>query len=275
MKNLKYPLLFLLLFALVSCEDVIELELPEGEKRVVVDAWLNPLSEVQTIKLKYTAPYFESTPAPLLTEASVTVYDDKGNSYLMTEEEPGIYRHAFFPQIGHSYRLEFITKEGVEYTSSPETMAKVPALEELYFDFLPKSSFEEEGYYVYIGLIDPKGVKNYYRYQYFINDVLQNKPENLVIQDDDLIDGAELFDIQFNFEPLQIGDKVRIEQHSISEGAFDFLFRVRDQVTPGRGTFDAPPAPVKGNIYNTNNLNETVLGYFGVSDVDFKEIIIE
>lgn len=275
MRNLHYIIFLISVLLLVSCEDVIELDLPETEKRVVVDAWLTNTSEVQTVKLSYTGSYFDNSPTPMLTGATVTVSDNYGNIYELIEEEPGVYRQNFMPQVKYIYTLEITTEEGVNYISDPEVMEPVPDLEELYFEYKTKSIFEEEGYYVFIGLKDPAGEKNFYRWKYYINDVLQNTPDYFVFQNDDLVDGAELYDIQYNFEPLNVGDKVRIEQYAISEGAYNFLYIVREQITSGRGTFDAPPAPVKGNIYNLNNRQETVLGYFGVSAVDAKEIIIE
>lgn len=275
MKPLNFIILFISIIYMSSCEDVVELDLPESDKRLVVDGWLTNLSEVQTIKLSYTGPYFESAPTPKVTNAVVTVYDNEGNTFNMIEEEPGIYKQNFIPQIGRSYTLEITTGEGEEYVSAPEVMDPVPALEQITYEFREKTAFEDEGYYVFINLTDPEDQENYYRWKYYVNDILQNDPDNLIIERDELIDGSELRDIQFNYEPLEVGDKVRIEQASISEGAYNFIIVVRDQLTSGRGTFDAPPAPVIGNVRNKNSPDETVLGYFGVSDVDYKEILIE
>lgn len=275
MKVLKSHLYFLSILLLSSCEEVIELDLPEADKRLVVDSWLHNLSDMQTVKLRLTGPYFDNTATPAVEGALVTVFEDNGNEYKFLEEEPGVYRASFVPQVANSYTLEIITSDGVEYISKAERMNPVPALEDIYFEYKPKALFEEEGYYVFIGLMDPAGIKNFYRWKYYVNGVLQNSPDYFVIQNDDLIDGADLFDIQFNFEPLEVGDHVRIEQYALSENAFDFLSILREQVTSGRGTFDAPPAPIRGNIINKNNPDENVLGYFGISDIDFQEITIE
>jgi hypothetical protein len=39
--------------------------------------------------------------------------------------------------------------------------------------------------------------------------------------------------------------------------------------------FQSPPATVRGNIINTTNFDDFVLGYFSVSEVDTKNYVIQ
>ncbi|MDQ3395303.1 MAG: DUF4249 domain-containing protein [Bacteroidota bacterium] len=275
MKNIQSIFYITLFMLFTSCEDVVEIDLPEGEKRLVVEAWLNNIDPLQEVKLSLTGPYFENQATQSVAGATVRISDDLGTIYNMVEETPGFYQNTFLPEVGRAYTLEIITIEGIEYVSNPETMEAVPEMDEFYYEYRQRELFLLEGYYVFIGLKDPPGVKNFYRWKYYINGEFQNKAQDFAIQDDDLIDGAELLDIQYNIEPLKAGDTVKIEQYSLTEDAYNFLVKVREQITSGRLLFDAPPAPVTGNIINVNNPNETVLGYFGVSAVDVQDIVIE
>lgn len=262
-------------FMFSSCEDVIDVDIPESEKRLVVDGWLSNVRDFQVIKLKYTGAYFDSTTTPVVTDAIVNIYDDQGNTFNMTEAEPGVYNNFFMPQVGNKYTLEIETPDGEKFISIPEKMEAVPEMEELYYEYKEKTLFDEEGYYVFIGFADPKGIMNFYRWKLYLNDELKNKPFDLIISDDALYDGSEVYDVQYNEDPLVPGDKVKIEMYSLTKEAYNYLNIVREQITSGRGLFDAPPAVVRGNIKNVNNPNEVVLGYFGVSEVDTKEILIE
>lgn len=275
MNRILYIIAFLSIFIFSSCQDVIELDIPESEKRLVVDSWLSNVQNIQTVKLKYTGPYFDSTAIPVVSGATVTIYDNQGNVFNMTEGEAGSYHNDFIPQVGSFYTLEIETPDGEKFISNPEKMEAVPEMEELYYEYKEKTLFDEEGYYVFIGFNDPEGVMNFYRWKLYLNDELKNAPFDLIISDDGLYDGAEVYDVQYNEDPLIPGDKVKIEMYSLTKEAYNYLNLVREQITSGRGLFDAPPAVVKGNMKKVNNPDEIVLGYFGVSEVDTKEIVIE
>ena len=60
---------------------------------------------------------------------------------------------------------------------------------------------------------------------------------------------------------------VVVQQMSLSANAFRYLKLIEDQ-SENTGTLaDTPPAPIKGNVTNTKNTNEIVLGYFSASAV--------
>jgi hypothetical protein len=274
MKNFHYLILILALIFLNSCEDVIELDLPEAEKKLVVDGWFTDDTDLHSIKLSLTGPYFDSNSTPRVKGATVTITDNKGNSFRMEETADGLYQESFNLELGHNYILHITTAEGKEYISEGETLSAVPPIDSLYFKYKEKSIFEDEGYYLFQNLKDPAGEKNFYRWKYYINGEFQNKAEDLTFVSDELVDGNEINDIQFEWGPLKTGDLVRIELISISENGYKYINVLEDQLLYGGGTFARPPAPIKGNIVSKNNPSETVLGFFGVSSVYSKEILI-
>jgi hypothetical protein len=56
-----------------------------------------------------------------------------------------------------------------------------------------------------------------------------------------------------------------VRQLSISKDAFEYWRRVRELVNNTGSVFDSPPAQIKGNLYNVNDSEEVVLGYFEVA----------
>jgi hypothetical protein len=59
-----------------------------------------------------------------------------------------------------------------------------------------------------------------------------------------------------------------VAQHSITKEAYLYWETVKNVSKSTGSIFDIPPGPVKGNIYNINDPDERVLGFFEVSSVD-------
>jgi Domain of unknown function (DUF4249) len=64
------------------------------------------------------------------------------------------------------------------------------------------------------------------------------------------------------------------EQFSISPEYFQFLKIIQTQIVNSGGIFDNAPAKVPGNIFNINDPNEDVLGYFSASGLTQKAVFI-
>ena len=60
---------------------------------------------------------------------------------------------------------------------------------------------------------------------------------------------------------------VVIRQMSLSSGAYRYYKLVQDQSVNTGTLADTPPAPIRGNVSNTADETELVLGYFSASDV--------
>ena len=67
---------------------------------------------------------------------------------------------------------------------------------------------------------------------------------------------------------------VEVEQYSISEEAFNFFDKINTISSIDGEIFDPPPLSVRGNIFNTNNPDEDVIGFFGAFSVKRKDIFI-
>lgn len=275
MKNIQHYVFLIILVAFTACEDVIEVDVPEGKTRLVVEGMLTDREEVQTVKLKYTAPYFSNQPTPVVQGAEVYITDDQGNKIALTETAPGVYQHEFAGINGRTYQLYIKTEEGEQYRSLEETMMPVPPIDTIYATFEKASiNNEEEGYYVAINATDPADTVNFYRWRYYVNGQYQNEPEDLFFGNDRLIDGLDGIMVNFYRDPLLVGDVAVVEQMSISENAYNFLNLLYQQTVSGGAQFSPPPAPIKGNIVGSKE-GEYALGFFMVTAITTAEIIIE
>lgn len=277
MKNILYILSIFSLLNL-SCEDVIELDVPEGRIRLIVDGLVSDGYDVQTVKLNYTSPYFENEATPPATGAIVMVQDDLGQKFTLnenTEDSAGVYTYRFTPQVGRSYSLYVKTADGEEYETAMQEMQPVGSLDTLFYEFQEKSRFvEEEGFVAIINCSDIDGVKNYYRWRYFVNGEYKNEVDNLFFANDELVDGSSGLSIRFRNNLLQVGDIAKVEQMSISKEAYQFLYLLSQQTQTSNPLFSTPPAPIKGNVRNLKNGTNDALGFFMVSSIVSREVEI-
>jgi len=65
-----------------------------------------------------------------------------------------------------------------------------------------------------------------------------------------------------------------VAQHSLSDGAYLYWDRMKAQTGDTGGLYETQPSRTTGNITNINNPEERVLGYFFVSQVKEKRIIV-
>ncbi|WP_425568544.1 DUF4249 domain-containing protein [Pontibacter saemangeumensis] len=163
------------------------------------------------------------------------------------------------------------------------------------------------GYRFILDYTDPAGQKNYYRWSVASVIEVFTQPEDYVdyscrgcprpapkdccahcwiyerselydVESDRLTDGRKNINHELRFVPferdLQAKHKMTVYQHVISEEAYNF-FQVVEQQRQTTGTvFDPPPSQLKGNVYNVENPDEQVIGYFDASAVSMKQIVI-
>lgn len=261
MKKKYYNLIFVLMTILISCEEVVQVELEETNSRLVVEGSLfldkdNPIS-TQIIKLSTTAPFFDEEIPPAVG-ARVLVYDDKGNTFIFFEIDPGLYRaQNLTPEFDTQYFLE-IVYEGEVYTAK-ESLIAVPELQNV--DQNDNGGFTGDNIELKIFYTDFPEPGNYYLFR-FLN-------ENLSIQiyDDKFTNGNQTFGF-FSDEDISQGDVVNFEIQGISQRFYEYMFILRSQAGTGGGPFQTQPTTVRGNLVNTTNPDNFALGYFRLSEKD-------
>jgi hypothetical protein len=269
--------LLLLSFSLMlfACEDKVDLNLPDGDAKLVVDGMFSN-EDSSVIVLSMSTPYFKDGQTPRVSGAQVMITSNDSDTLLLNEDQQnaGNYITHVPGVVGKEYTLHITLATGEQFTSISERMNRIPPIDSIYY--LDKDEvdepFLEDGFVVLIDTQEPEGLGDYYRWTFELNGVPQSEPEHLFYAEDELVDGNYISEIAVAYE-LVPGDEVVVRQLSITQRAFNFLSILQQQIDVG-GPFDAPPAPVKGNVFNNNSKKNDALGFFNVSGVSKASIVI-
>ncbi|MFT4673644.1 MAG: hypothetical protein ACJAYD_000196 [Patiriisocius sp.] len=258
MKNNILILLFALLF--ISCEDVIDIDLQNGEPKLVIEATINLLEDgtaTAVILLSETAPFFNSI-IPPVTDAIVTITTSTGDVFIFPHIENGYYIAALTPVLDMTYSLEVIHK-GETYTAT-ESLYAVPQLEEVIQD--DEGGFGGDQIELKAFFTDPAGVQNYY-----LSEALSIRGNKRDAFNDEFFDGNRVNDF-YLVDELTSGDVVTFNLFGVDENFFNFMVVVLQQTDDGGGgPFETQPATVRGNIVNETNQDNFPLGYFRISEI--------
>lgn len=267
MKNIHQYICYLisLSFLLTSCTDVVDIDVPDGGSRLVVEASINwekgSTGENQTIKLSTSTPYFENTTNTSVIGASVIVTNNNdGTNFVFTDQNNGEYTTTtFVPVLNQSYTLS-ILYNGETYTAT-ETLLPVPDITHIEQDV--QNFFGEDEIELNVFFNDPANEDNYYLGKFVQSNISLPSFE---ILDDRFSDGNET-SLLYDNEDLEEGIIVDIYLYGISEMYYGFMKLLVEQSESDGNPFQATPAQLKGNCKNSNNPNEEVLGYFRLSEV--------
>jgi uncharacterized protein DUF4249 len=265
-----------LLAFLAACERVVDLDVAEGPRRLVVEARLERVigrvNGNQSITLTTTAPYFSDIAPPPATGATVRVTDDAGAGTTFVESAPGRYTtNQLTVRIGARYRLT-ITYEGQTYEST-ETAMSVAPIDSLYLEAPKPGRFSgTEGVRATIDLVDPPGLGNFYLWDQFIDGVRVLGPDSSfkyrMVAMDDAVDGLTIEGFQpYEGIDIPIGGTVLMRQIGLSERMFRYYFAFSDQVSADGSPFAVPPASIRGNVSNVMDPSRFPLGYFYAAEV--------
>ncbi|WP_442266916.1 DUF4249 domain-containing protein [Tenacibaculum sp. ZS6-P6] len=262
MKKSIYILFITISTIFSSCTDVVDVDVPNGGDRLVVEASINwekgTLGNEQTIKLSTSTTFFDSAPNVPVTGATVTITkENDGAQFIFTDQNNGEYITTnFVPEIGAAYNLN-IVYNGETYTAS-ETLVGFTEINSV----TQEDGFNEDEFRVRVLFNDPSEEVNYY-----LGEFIQ---ENLAVPSlaavrDEFLNGNEAFVLHFDEKNIP-GTEIDIKVFGISEDFYFYIDQLIQQSgTQGGGPFQSTPSQLKGNCVNVNNPNEEVLGYFRLS----------
>ncbi|WP_224996805.1 DUF4249 domain-containing protein [Cesiribacter sp. SM1] len=264
-------LLFILMLG-ASCRELVTLDLPQQEPRLIVEGHVTDTQGPHTVKLSLSQDYFSTTPAQVVEDAVVRISDDAGNSEVLLYTGSGVYAtQALQGVVGRSYSLE-IDWRGEHYTSSGTLMPKgiVDSLSVAYYEAIPPV-FDAGYYLTFYGKIPPEAA-DFYRVQVYENDSLYNDRTDLLIPDSRFVPSTIVEQLQY---PFEIGDTVRLELYSLDRNMYDYYVELRSLLFNDGGLFSPPPRNPTSNIINVSNPDNQPLGFFQVASFDTGTIIIE
>lgn len=258
---------FSLAITLVSCEKTIDLELEESEPQIVIEAILREGNHPFEVTVSKSTGFFDNSPQTTLSDATVSLQDEQGNTIDIPHESNGLYRTTIEATALQTYKLTVMV-EGQQFTAQSFMPEKI-AIEELDFEYQEQTSFEDAGYEIFFRFNDPAGVDNYYRAVHFLNNVEQKEAGDLLVVDDNLFDGgfAKFPLTEQIFNPQET---VAVELIHFDKKSYDYFNAFIDITNTAGGLISSLAAP--GNP--TTNWSGNALGYFTAQSSDTLEIVL-
>jgi hypothetical protein len=273
-----------------SCEKVVQVDVPEGETLLVIDAWLTNKPGNQTIRLTTTAPVFSSGSTPAALGATVIVKDlNNGKSYSFIENAGTgnyIYTPTFndtFNIVGHQYEL-VVNYKGNSYksTSTSYTTTKIDTV-----GFNRLTDFGDstvKGYAPWLFGKDIPNQRNFYWIKTYKNGVLFSDTRNINISEDGgggegsdglcFIPPIAYFSVTPFENPFKLNDLLTVEVYSINKNTYEYLIQLVTQVNNSQaGLFAVTPENLRTNIIPVNSNSPRVLGWFNMGTVSSKTFV--
>lgn len=279
-------------------------ETEEEKELLVVEGLITDQPGPNTIKLSKSLPFGKKSEAKPLTGCSVSLKDDLGNFYPLSEKAAGTYvtnSTAFRGQAGRFYTLRISANNGrniINYESSPVEMKPVPPIDSIYYEkTVIKEGYENyfgiDGCNIYLDTHDPENKCKYYRWDFNETWVLRllfpvenikcwvsdtsNKInfKSTAAFDESRIIRHPVTSISNLTDRLKTKYSISVNQYSLNEDEYVYWEKLQNITDQVGGLYDVIPASVPGNVYCIDNPGERVLGYFSVSARSSKRIFIK
>jgi hypothetical protein len=275
-------------------------ETNDARQKLVVEGLITDQPVRNKVKLSLSMPIGDSLYSIPVHNAQVYVREYLGTSHKLTEIEPGSYytNPAIFKGIpGHSYSLLILTLNG-RYESPNVEMKPVPPIDSVYYEkiFVKLNQLGEpvEGAQIYIDTHDSLNNTKFFRWNYtetWIFRLPYNVQNNVcwITEESDkilLANTSYLAESSVSHFPIrkiatEKDDRLKerysimVNQYSISEEEFRYWEKIQKISERSGGLYDVTPMTVIGNIQNTIDPEEQVMGFFSVSAVSSRRIYIE
>jgi hypothetical protein len=259
--------IFFSIMLLFSCEDVIEVEVPSSEPKLVVDAFFEvyynqtPITANTVVKLRESIDYFEEQ-IPIVTNATVILKDLTNNIEIifMDNDLDGNFEPItpFIPLENIDYELN-IFYNGEVYKSTANKI-KTSGFSEVFQG--DNTLFSGEETEVNVTIMDDISRDNYYLFDF---------SNNLYLSIEDRFFNGSSYNFSFFYQQdeIELPSNVIIKMSGISK---DYLTYFRVLISQSGqnsgGPFQTIPSSLLGNIVNTTNIENFPLGYFHISETD-------
>ncbi len=301
MKKAYFPFLLLVSLLFVRCIDEVDLNIDTNRTWVNFDGLLTDSLQVQTIKVRRSAVIGVGNDNVLtpIAGCTVKVLDDAGQRFDFTETTAGVYEKEMQGVPGRSYHVEVLLPDGKSIHSRPSVLVKAPPLLPSTAKITQKTTISATGRAVTSNLLsleinaDFSGMperpylhwraSGEYEFKENYPMALSTKTcyiknnldfNNIKILDTHKIQGDVISKEHFlnTSYDYRFADQYcfHVFQYAISEAEFRYWEQIRDILNIDGSLFDPPPGTVQGNLYDPNDPDELILGYFSVSGVGYR-----
>jgi hypothetical protein len=283
---------FILFFA-SNCLTPVDINADRKGGILVVSGQISTLSDMSEVQIGMTSDA-EQLPVPV-TDAEVVLWDDQGRTYAYNSDayREGVYNLDLAGVNGTSYFIEVKLFSGKVYRSAVEKLPEPSGKDFVYHDVQKEEFVDGEGTVSELNYLNIYSRSEIYPSENAMF-IRWNVREDFIISPTDFPDWFKEIPppcfvsspvdpqriVLYNGEETNIASvesliarrvidfsfKERhyftIYQSSITRNAYEYWRKVNDVVNQVGSIFDTPPARVPGNLYNVNDTDEKVFGYF-------------
>ena len=273
---------------------------------LVVEGVINSGSDSTKIMLSRTVNISSAVTANPVTGATLTVESDQNAVYPLNEAGNGNYvSPGLNLDNGRQYRLRIKTSDN-EYLSDFVPVNVTPPIDSIGYTVV---SIPDTGIQIYANTHDLNTNSRYYRWdfseawrfhaQYFSlyisngsNAIVLRQPSqwrfycfssdsssDIVLGSSAKLQNNVIYQSPIAFIPstsekIEVEYSILLREYSLTAGAYNFWTNLKKNTEQLGSIFDAQPSQVAGNIHNTANSAEPVIGYVSVCSVQSKRVFI-
>jgi hypothetical protein len=285
-----------------SCEDVVDVELPEPETRLVVNGLVrvDPNEEFVPVEIKVTesSGFLGQNTITQLESAVILIgerdpedpFNQNFGTSVLEETEPGsgVYIPSYIPgtDTDDRIRTEFLNSN-TEFFLIVEHKGRRYAGQTFYAPTVPidnleqgnETLFNEDETELIVTFTDVPEQKNYYVFDFGFG--------NFLATDDQFIDGQEFTFSYFYDQEFASGTDLEISILGADQQFFNYIDLLVEQTENDGGVFETPAATVRGNMFDVTGLDNVeifdnvgrpddfALGYFAIVEEAKSTLTIE
>jgi len=298
---------------LYHCVDRFTPEIKKYTDLLVIDGTLTDQPDKQFVTVSRTSGYTKALFYPE-NGCTVTVLDDKGNIYKYKGKGEGRYEAEFTQadlHYGTSYMLRVIANNGEVFESDFQTLNAAPPIDSVTATYGRKVTTEDpagsKGYQFFVNTSDQSGNTRYYRWSmletweyhapYRADRMWDGAMHKFSFPDDrskcwktqevpgiytattreiskDLLKNVKLNFVSTGSERLKWRYCLEVREYSLSAEAYEFWSSLEKQTQQTGGLYESQPYTSQGNITCVSNPDEVALGFFSVSGMSKKRILV-
>jgi len=292
----KYIYLLAILILNVSCEEIIEVEVPNEEPRLVVDGLIRvnidePYIPVE-VKLSLSSDFFNNN-TPTSAESVLIQYDEYEdgtiiNSFFsnLAELEPGSGIYTPDPNFSSDQRIPtsildrnlvfnlLIRHEGRLYLATTEYVPAVPIDSLIQGD---GTLFNDDETEIIITFTDDPDRDSFYLFDFSFSEFL--------VTEDEFYKGQQFSFSYFYDQIFEPNTEIEIGLMGADQTFFNYMDLLIEQTTNDAGIFSTPVATVRGNVFDITDIdnmdlfdnveqpNVFPLGYFAIVQ-EYKDTLV-
>ena len=272
MKNIhSYIILGLSTLILTSCQDVIDIDLRDADRKYVVEGSVVQGVDSVLVRVSRTTSFFETTGPEAITDAEVVLTLPDGTERVLDHVSGGYYKAmGIDAQPNATYRLT-VSTGGETFTASaymPEPVSIDSLTYQPVQNFFGPPPAGPPKFNVFLNFQDPQA-RNYYRAVYKRNGNEQNNLGDIQLFDDELTNGNYIEIPIFNQE-YKLGDTAYVALQTMDAEVYTFLetFQSAASADAGSPFSAAPDNPI-------TNIEGGAVGVFAAYSRTEAEVVVE